>query len=260
MQNKNPRPTAHSKNSASLWDTIKDTVLFPVHSAGWPFIIIFAVVTVLLGLFSEELLLIGAVLTGWCVFFFRNPRRVTPVREGLIISPACGKVCEIAYDQMPPAELDKLDQDALYTRVSIFLSVFDVHVNRIPMDGNIIQRIYRPGVFLNAATDKASTDNEMAGLVIQSFPQQDKEAVNIGVCQIAGWVARRIITSVDEGEEVRAGQELGIIRFGSRADIYLPQGIAPQVIEGQRTIEGETVIADMQSDEAPRMGEQRGAG
>jgi len=265
MQNKkaknNEKKIGTPKNDQSLMDTIKDTVLFPIHPEGWRFIVIFAVITAVLGFIDESLLFLGLVLTGWCVFFFRNPRRMTPVREGLVISPAYGKVCDIVYDVEAPKELDELHKDgATYTKVSIFLSVFDVHVNRIPMSGKIIQKVYRPGKFVNAATDKASSDNEMAGLVIQSFPSTDKPSVTIGVCQIAGWVARRIVTTVEENDEVKTGQELGIIRFGSRADIYLPKGIAPQVIIGQRTVEGETVIADFQSIEEPRLGEIRGDG
>jgi phosphatidylserine decarboxylase len=250
-----------AKGQDSLLDTIKDTVLFPIHKEGWKFIIIFAVATILLGFFEEGLLFVGVVLTGWCVFFFRNPERMTPTREGLVISPAFGKICDISYDVSPPSELSALkDNDDTYTRVSIFLSVFDVHVNRIPIDGKIIQKTYRPGKFVNAATDKASTDNEMAALVIETTIKKNKKPHLLGVCQIAGWVARRIVTTVDQDTDVKAGQELGIIRFGSRADIYLPKGANPLVSVGQRTVEGETVIADFSSKEEPRDAEKRGAG
>ena len=249
-----------SKNShPSLIDTIKDTVLFPLHPEGTRFILIFAAVALLSLIFFDDFFPVMLALTFWCVFFFRNPRRVTPTKQGLVISPAYGKICDISYDVAPPVELDKMpDQSATYTRVSIFLSVFDVHVNRIPIDGTIIQKTYRPGKFMNAATDKASTDNEMAALAIQTIPTiKNQESLTIGVCQIAGWVARRIVTTVSEGETVKAGQELGIIRFGSRADIYLPKGIEPLVIEGQRTVEGETVIADLTHQDARREGEIR---
>lgn len=250
---------SHKPKDMTLWETITDTVLFPIHQEGWKFITIFAAITVVAGFFSETLFSVFVVLSGWCVFFFRNPRRVTPARQGLVISPAYGKICDISYDVEAPDELTELAKEgALYTRVSIFLSVFDVHVNRIPVDGKIIQKVYRPGKFLNAATDKASRDNEMAGLVIQTSAVKDRPSQLLGVCQIAGWVARRIVTKVVEGEEVRAGEELGIIRFGSRADIYLPAGVTPKVCKGQRTVEGETVIADMFSKEQPRKGAYRG--
>lgn len=255
---KQKRPSYQAKD-LTLWETITDTVLFPIHTEGWKFIAIFAAITVVVGFFSVWGFYVLSVLTAWCVFFFRNPRRVTPARDGLIISPAYGKICDISYDVEAPAELTELDKDgARYTRVSIFLSVFDVHVNRIPLDGKIIQKVYRPGKFVNAATDKASRDNEMAGLVIQSKGSEKRPAKLIGVCQIAGWVARRIVTNVNEGQVVRAGEELGIIRFGSRADIYLPEGVTPKVCKGQRTVEGETVIADMFSNEPPRQGAHRG--
>lgn len=247
-------PAKTSDNSfANLIATIKDTVLFPIHPEGWPFIMIFAFVSGLCLLASETLFVLALILTGWCVFFFRNPERTTPTREGLIISPAFGKICDISENVTPPDELDLIgDKSATYTRISIFLSVFDVHVNRIPVDGRIVQKVYRPGKFLNAALDKASSDNEMAALLIRT-PHAGKE-LDIPVCQIAGWVARRIVTNVEDGQDVKAGQELGIIRFGSRADVYLPQGITPLVIKGQRVIEGETVLADMKSKEKARTG------
>jgi phosphatidylserine decarboxylase len=252
------KKSSHTAKDLTLWETITDTVLFPIHQEGWKFIAIFAAVTIAAGFFNVWLSYSLSLLTAWCVFFFRNPRRVTPARDGLIVSPAFGKICDISYEVEPPAELTELDQEARYTRVSIFLSVFDVHVNRIPVDGKIVQKTYRPGKFVNAATDKASRDNEMAGLVIQTKGSEKRPAVRIGVCQIAGWVARRIVTTAVEGANVRAGEELGIIRFGSRADIYLPEGITPKVCKGQRTVEGETVIADMFSKEPPRQGAHRG--
>ncbi len=252
----NTAKSTQDNHFTNLILTIKDTVLFPVHPEGWPFILIFALVSAVSLLFSETLFVLTLILTGWCVYFFRNPDRVTPVREGLIISPAYGKICDISENVAPPEELDEIaDKSETYTRVSIFLSVFDVHVNRIPIDGKIIQKVYRPGKFVNAALDKASSDNEMAGLAIRT--NIGGKEVDIAVCQIAGWVARRIVTNVEDGQDVKAGQELGIIRFGSRADVYLPKGVAPMVMVGQRTIEGETVLADMKGKEKPREGQVR---
>jgi phosphatidylserine decarboxylase len=150
--------------------------------------------------------------------------------------------------------MDHDDED--YTRISIFLSVFDVHVNRIPFSGTITQKVYRPGKFLNAALDKASLDNEMCALAMKV--EHEGKTKEMAFCQIAGWVARRIVTNIEEGQTVKAGQELGIIRFGSRMDVYLPKGVAPQVIVGQRVIEGETVLADFSSKKAARDGESRG--
>ncbi len=243
-----------------LLHTIKKTVLVPIHPAGWPFIAIFAGGALVLALLSEEAGLIGLILTLWCIFFFRNPSRVTPVREGLIVSPADGVVQMIVEAALPP-ELDdcKGQGDALcdagtVTRVSVFLNVFDVHVNRIPADGEIRKVVYHPGKFFNASLDKASTDNERS-TVLMKLNGHDS---CIAFVQIAGLVARRIICKLAAGQQVRAGELYGLIRFGSRVDIFLPPGVAPLVCVGQRMVGGETVIADFSSQEQGRQGEIRG--
>lgn len=241
-----------TKTLNDLGMTIKQTVFTPTHSAGWPFILGFAVVTILLSLVWEGFALIGLVLTLWCVYFFRDPIRSVPVREGLVVSPADGRVTMIVEACPLPVELrnDPLaaeDEDGDYTRVSIFLSVFDVHVNRNPVSGLVKRVVYKPGTFLNAGNDRASLENERCAALI-SMPN-GKE---LGVVQIAGLIARRILCDLSEGLEVRKGERFGIIRFGSRVDIYLPEGVAPLVTLGQRTIGGETIIADMNANEAPR--------
>ena len=184
------------------------------------------------------------LLTAWVVYFFRDPDRVTPLREGLIVSAADGEISSIERVK-PPVELALGDAERV--RISTFLSVFDVHVNRAPVAGRIKRSVYVPGAFLNAALDKASADNERRALVIET-PQ----GVAVGVVQIAGLVARRIVTFASEGETVGIGQRFGLIRFGSRVDIYLPPGKAALVAVGQRAVGGETVFADLKSDEGTR--------
>jgi phosphatidylserine decarboxylase len=244
---------------SDLIDTIRKTVLIPVHPAGYPFIAIFAVAALLLGMIADELGLIGFVLTLWCVYFFRNPKRTTPVREGLIISPADGVVSMIVKAPLPPELDDMKGQDKLCeageaTRVSVFLNVFDVHVQRAPADGTIRKVVYHPGKFLNASLDKASTDNERS-TVLMKLNGHESSVVFV---QIAGLVARRIICKLTAGQEVKAGELYGLIRFGSRVDIFLPAGVEPMVAVGQRMIGGETVIADFKSNEAQRTAEIRG--
>lgn len=224
-------------------------VFVPINRAGWPFIAAFAVVTVVLAVIAEPLGWIGGALTLWCVFFFRDPDRVTPVRPGLIVSPADGLVRWVG-PALPPPELE-LGGDPRQ-RVSVFMNVFDVHVNRIPADGVIDRLFYRPGRFFNASLDKASEDNERQSIVVTASGGE-----RIGVVQIAGLVARRIQCRLESGQAVRGGERFGMIRFGSRVDVYLPEGTAPLVALGQRTIAGETVIADLQSIELPRAGETR---
>ncbi len=239
---------------------IKKTLFIPIHKAGYPFIAIFAVVALMLSMIDESLGCAGLVLTAWCVYFFRNPRRTTPVRDGLIISPADGIVSLITEAPLPP-ELEELkgQGDALVdagkaTRVSVFLNVFDVHVNRVPADGEIKKVVYHPGKFLNASLDKASTDNERSTVLMKL-----KDGKNSVVfVQIAGLVARRIICQLSGGQAVKAGDIYGLIRFGSRVDIFLPPGVHPLVSVGQRMIGGETVIADIFSQESARTGEVRG--
>lgn len=234
------------------------TIFIPIHPAGWPFIIGFALASLLLALIYDPLGWVGFVLTLWCIYFFRNPVRVTPIREGLIISPADGIVQSITKAPLPP-ELESDDpKDPLFkakslTRVSVFLNVFDVHVNRVPASGEITQVVYHPGKFLNAALDKASLDNERSA-VLMKLKGHDS---SIAFVQIAGFVARRIICNLKAGQQVKGGEEYGIIRFGSRADIYLPPRVMPQVVVGQSMIGGETVIADFASKEASREGEIR---
>jgi phosphatidylserine decarboxylase len=182
-------------------------------------------------------------LTAWCAYFFRDPPRVTPVREGIVVSPADGRVSLIAK-AVPPRELE-LGERPL-PRISVFMSVFDCHVNRAPAAGRIERIVYRAGKFLNADLDKASEDNERNGLVIST------QNGRVGVVQIAGLVARRILCFVREGETIGAGDRFGLIRFGSRLDIYLPDGARALVAEGQTAIAGETVIADLKGAEGPR--------
>lgn len=241
-----------NKTLNDLAMTIKQTVFTPTHSAGWPFILGFAVATILLSLLWEGFALIGLVLTLWCVYFFRDPIRAVPMRDGLVVSPADGRVTQIVEACPLPIELrdDPLsseEEDGDYTRISIFLSVFDVHVNRNPVGGTVKRVVYKPGTFLNAGNDRASLENERCAALI-SMPN-GKE---LGVVQIAGLIARRILCDLSEGLEVRKGERFGIIRFGSRVDIYLPEGVSPLVAVGQRTIGGETVLADMNSSEALR--------
>lgn len=239
-----------------LFATIKGTLIQPTHAAGWPFILIFALITVGLTFLSNELGLMGLAATLWCYYFFRDPRRVTPNRLGLVIAPACGTVTAILKDQTLPPELTgALDTGYNFTRISIFLSVFDVHVNRVPVGGTVISKAYRPGKFLNAALDKASTDNEMSATLLR-MTHKAKD-YDVGVVQIAGWVARRILNDLREGQTLQAGARMGIIRFGSRVDVYIPEQAVPLVCVGQKTIEGETVLADFDAAEEARTGEVR---
>jgi phosphatidylserine decarboxylase len=224
------------------------------HPAGWPFIAIFIGLTLLLAFIGKTALFIGIVLTAWCFYFFRDPKRVTPVRSGLVISPADGKIVAI-QDVIPDDEFGLGNTPR--TRISIFLNVFDVHVNRIPADGVILARRYRPGKFFNASLDKASVDNERMGLTIKLQGDHPKAGELMSVVQIAGLIARRILCDAQEGQNVKAGERFGIIRFGSRTDIYLPVGVKPLVSVVQYTLGGETVLADFTSNEAARIGEAR---
>ena len=228
-----------------LLETIK-SVLVPIHPAGWMFIAIFAIASLLLAMMSSVLGFIGLVATAWCVYFFRNPPRVTPMREGLIVSPADGVVQKI-LSCVPPAELQLGDQPR--TRISIFLNVFNVHVNRVPVEGSITHLHYQEGKFLNANLDKASDENERQSIKI-TMPND----ITVGVVQIAGLVARRIICELKLGQSVKAGEVFGLIRFGSRVDIYLPHNVTPLVIVGQTMIGGETILADLKSQDDERVG------
>lgn len=224
-------------------------VLVPINREGWPFIAIFAGVTVLLALIAEPLGWIGAILTVWCTAFFRDPRRVTPLREGLVISPADGLV-QMLGPAVPPTELEMGEKPL--TRISVFMNVFNVHVNRIPIEGRVLKLAYRPGKFVNASLDKASEYNER-----MSVRMTTGDGREIAFVQIAGLVARRIKCDLGEGQSVLTGERFGMIRFGSRVDVYLPEGVEPLVACGQRTVAGETVIADLRGDEPARRGEVR---
>jgi|SRR6516225_1453628 len=209
-------------------------LMTPIRHEGYPFIGAFLAVSLLLLWLSAPLGWLGLALTGWCVYFFRDPKRITPVDQALVVSPADGKVASVALI-LPPGELG-LGSDPC-RRVSVFMNVFNCHVNRAPVAGRISRIVYRPGKFLNAELDKASEDNERNGMVIASANGP------IGVVQIAGLVARRIACFVAEGTELSAGERIGLIRFGSRLDVYLPATATIMVAEGQTAIAGETVIA-----------------
>ncbi|WES31981.1 phosphatidylserine decarboxylase [Varunaivibrio sulfuroxidans] len=225
------------------------SVLIPINREGWPFILLFAVISLGLGLIAAPLGWLGAILTLWCVYFFRDPERVTPIRDGLIISPADG-VVQLIDVATPPPELEVGDSPR--PRVCIFMNVFNVHVNRAPAGGVITKIAYRPGKFLNASFDKASVDNER-----QSLAMRTDDGADIIFVQIAGLVARRIVCQVEEGQSIKAGQRFGLIRFGSRVDVYLPEGTSPMVCPGQIAVAGETIIADLTTSEAPREGDVR---
>lgn len=217
----------------------------PIHKEGYRFIAIFAGLTLFLFWLEVETLgWVGVVATAWCAYFFRDPERVTPLRTGLVISPADGRISSIEK-VIPPPELD-LEREPT-TRISVFMNVFDVHVNRSPLEAKIAKINYIPGVFLNAELDKASEDNER-----QAFTLELADGGKLGVVQIAGLIARRIVKFVAEGERLTAGQRIGLIRFGSRVDVYLPKGATALVAIGQCAIAGETVLADLASPEGER--------
>ena len=226
--------------------TMLGTFIKPMHREGIRFVAIFAILTALLFLVSNILGWIGVVLTVWCYYFFRDPKRTTPTREGLIISPADG-VISLIEQAIPPAELG-MSPDAL-TRVSVFMNVFNCHVNRAPIEGEVTAVAYRPGKFFNASLDKASSDNERNSVCLKIA-----DGRQIAVVQIAGLVARRIVCFVDKGQNLQAGERFGLIRFGSRLDVYLPDGVQPMVSVGQSMVAGETVLADLQSQEPIREG------
>ena len=223
-------------------------VIMPIHREGRKFLAIFAVGTLILFLIWTPLGWIGVGLMVWCYYFFRDPVRVVPQRAGLVVSPADGVVSSIEL-AAPPAELE-LGAEAL-TRVSIFMNVFNCHVNRAPVAGRVARIAYRPGRFFNASLDKASEHNERNAMVLTL---EDGRA--LAVVQIAGLVARRILCEVSQGAELATGERFGMIRFGSRLDVYLPQGVAPLVAEGQTMVAGETVLADLQGGEPTRPGRE----
>lgn len=234
--------------SESLFDTFKKTVLIPPHPAGIPFIIGGVIVTIVFFTFSEFLGTLALAFTALCIYFFRDPERVTPQKSSLLLAPADGTISSIVNDVSLPAELAGGD-DGRYTRISTFLSVLDVHVQRVPVSGKVIRKVYSPGKFLNADLDKASEDNERCSLLIETPAGQ-----KVCVVQIAGLIARRILNDAREDQDVKAGARYGIIRFGSRLDLYIPEGVSPLVCVGQKAIGGETVFADIDGDEQPRTG------
>jgi phosphatidylserine decarboxylase len=218
----------------SVFDSIRRQFA-PIHPEGYVFIAVFFVATILLDWLWSPLGWIGAVLTLWCAYFFRDPPRVTPWRDGLVVSPADGLISFVGV-ATPPPELGLGDRPL--PRVSIFMSVFDCHVNRAPVAGRVTKVAYKPGLFLNADLDKASEDNERNGLVIEG------QSGVFGVVQIAGLVARRIVCFVSEGATLSAGDRFGLIRFGSRVDVYLPADTQVLIGVNSRAVAGETVIAD----------------
>jgi len=223
------------------------SVLAPIHPDGWRFILAAAVLALIL--FWVGWAPLGWVMvvgTLWIAYFFRDPWRVTPTRPGLVVSPADGMV--VTADQVPPPKELQMGE-APMTRIGIFLNVFDVHVNRAPLGGRVKKLAYTKGKFVNASLDKASEDNERMAIRIASL-----EGPDVAVVQIAGLVARRIVTKLTEGQEIATGERFGLIRFGSRTDVYLPPEWAPLVVPGQRVIGGETVIADAVSREPARQG------
>ena len=210
-----------------------------VHKEGYIFIALFLIATFVLSTFSSTLFVIGLGMTGWCIYFFRNPIRYTPIVKDAVISAADGIVQSIV-EAPAPSELG-LDKEPLL-RISVFLNVLNVHVNRIPVEGKVVGLHYNPGKFFNASLDKASLYNERQSILIDT-----PSGTKVACVQIAGLIARRIVCDLEEGEKVDAGSRFGIIRFGSRVDIYLPRKTIPLVCEGQTVIAGETILANLKS-------------
>lgn len=222
----------------SLINSIKNA-LPPVHPEGYKFIAVFAVVTLFVGWIWSPLFYLGLALTIWCALFFRDPKRVTPISDELVISPADGKVSHVGK-VVPPAELELGDKPLL--RVSVFMNVFNCHVNRSPVKGSIERIVYKKGSFLNAELDKASDENERNSLVIKT------EQGEIAVVQIAGLIARRIVCWAEQKEDIDQGERFGLIRFGSRLDVYLPDTAHASVSVGQTAVAGETILARFDDD------------
>jgi len=226
----------------SMIDSIRRQIT-PIHPEGYIFVAGFAIASLVLGSFASSLGWIGAIATAWCLYFFRDPVRFTPLDDSLVVSPADGVVSALGYF-VPPAELG-LGAEPMQ-RISIFMSIFDCHVNRVPVAGRVIKIAYKPGLFLNADLDKASENNERNGLVIESGNGR------FGVVQIAGFIARRIVCLLHQGETIGAGDRFGLIRFGSRVDVYMPGTAYPLVTIGSKAIAGETVLAELRSSGARR--------
>ncbi len=227
----------------SVIDSIRKQ-LAPIHPEGYPFVGGFAFASLVLFWLWTPLGWLATLLTLWCAYFFRDPPRVTPLRDGIVVAPADGRISQIV-NAAPPKELG-LGERAM-PRISIFMSVFDCHINRSPVAGRIERIVYRAGKFLSADLDKASDDNERNAFVIAATA-----GPRIAVIQIAGLIARRIVSFAREGEAIGAGQRIGMIRFGSRVDVYLPEGTRALAAEGQTAIAGETVLADLKSADAGR--------
>jgi phosphatidylserine decarboxylase len=225
----------------SVVNTIRKT-LVPIHPEGHKFIVAFFAVSLIAGFLWMPLFWVGMVFTAWCAYFFRDPERSVPQEDDWAISPADGVVSLVAMT-VPPEELALSSEPML--KISIFMNVFNCHVNRAPMRGTIDHVVHREGKFLSADLDKASEDNERNSLVI------DGAHGRIGVVQVAGLVARRIVCWVTPTMHVDAGQRFGLIRFGSRLDVYLPEGFTPRVTVGQSAVGGETVLAEFGSDKGP---------
>ena len=221
----------------NIYKAITEEVLVPIHPAGWPFIFIFVVSSILITMFWPPFILPGVLLSLWCVYFFRNPVRTTPVTENFVVAPADGRVLSIGEASLPE-DLDL--PDGKWRRVAIFMNVFDVHVNRAPVAGHVTATSYHKGAFLNASLDKASEANERQNIVMETTAGQP-----VGIVQIAGLVARRILLEAGVGDRLAVGQQFGIIRFGSRVDLWIPAATPVLVMPGQRTVAGETVIADL---------------
>jgi phosphatidylserine decarboxylase len=221
----------------NIYKSVKDEVLVPIHPAGWPFIFLFILVSAVATYFWAWFVLPGSFLSLWCIYFFRNPKRTTPVSDHLVISPADGRVLSTGIMPVP----DDLDlPKGEWRRISIFMNVFDVHVNRAPVAGKVIATSYHKGAFLNASLDKASEQNERQNMVLEMASGQ-----TVGVVQIAGLVARRILLEAAVGDHLNIGQQYGIIRFGSRVDVWLPASTPVAVLAGQTAVAGETILADL---------------
>ncbi len=217
--------------------SVRDEVLVPIHPAGWPFILLFFGVTAVISYLWAWFLLPGSFFCLWCIYFFRNPVRTTPVTGNLVISPADGRVLSTGVVNVP-ADLNL--PEGAWRRISIFMNVFDVHVNRAPVAGKVVDTAYHAGAFVNASLDKASEQNERQNMVLEMASGQ-----RIGVVQIAGLVARRILLDAAVGDYLNVGQQYGIIRFGSRVDVWLPAETPVLVLPGQTAVAGETILADL---------------
>jgi phosphatidylserine decarboxylase len=228
--------------------TMLGTFLKPMHREGVKFVAAFAVMAALLFFLWEPLGWIGVGLTVWCYYFFRDPRRAVPQRDGLVVSPADG-VVSLIEPAVPPAEQGL--GDAALMRVSVFMNVFNCHVNRAPIAGEVAKLSYHKGQFLNASLDKASELNERSSMILSLA-----DGRQVIVVQIAGLVARRILGFVRQGQHLRTGERFGLIRFGSRVDVYFPEGVTPLIAVGQSTLAGETVIADLNTREPARQGRE----